>query len=75
MYHIDGVEQALKDAVERGVLNGAEVVATVERWRTSERELDEATEATQDRDTKIGTALREFNESTNEVTQMYVRSL
>jgi hypothetical protein len=73
---IDGVGRALRDAAERGVLDRDEVDSVVERWKEAERALDDAVGSPMpERDANIKAALQEYNDSTAEVTKLYLRAL
>ncbi len=65
----------MDDAVERGVLDRAEVDVAVERWRAAEDALnDAASSPVPERDEKMNTAMPEYNDSTAEVTRLYLKA-
>lgn len=69
--NIDSVEESLRDAVERGVFDKDTVDEAVGRWRRAESVLDEARTVTENRAQKIESALKEYNESSRELTELY----
>lgn len=71
---IQDVENVLKNAVLRGALNKATVEKSVEGWKQADAALQEAQAATQDREQKIETALKQYNSYTSEVTHLYNRA-
>ena len=71
---IGDVRTALNSATIRGVLDKDTVNNAIIRWEQAEAALEEAQNATQNREHLIDSALQEYNASTSEIAHLYTRA-
>ncbi len=70
--HIDDIERALKDAVDRGVLEADEVDTAVTRQRVADADLTEATNQSDSpgKYTRVAEALDEYNQANADIATL-----
>ena len=73
--HIDDLERILRDAVEHGVLDEADVNAAVGQMRDADAALVDSREATHDRDRKIVEAVGKYNDALSRLYAMLEMAL
>ena len=70
--YIDLIERALKDAVDRGVLEAGEVDAAVIRQRVADADLTEATNEPESsgKNARVAAALEEYNQANMDIASL-----
>ncbi len=71
---ISVIEQVLRDAVRRGVLDEADVNAAVDGMWGARATFQEAIKTPQDRESKMAAAIEEFNEVSTDVVALLNRA-
>jgi hypothetical protein len=71
---ISVIEQVLRDAVRRGVLDEADVNAAVDGMWGARATFQEAIKTPQDRESKMAAAIEEFNEVSTDVIALLNRA-
>lgn len=68
---VQDVENVLNNAVLRGVLRKTTVQDTVEKWKQAETALEQAQQATENREQTLDAALEQYNTATSQITRLY----
>jgi hypothetical protein len=70
--HIDDIERALKDAVDRGTLDADEVDAAVTRQRVADADLTEVTNEPDSpgKYTRVAEAIDEYNQANEQIASL-----
>ena len=71
MTTLQDVENVLNNAVLRGILRKTTAQKAVEEWKQAEMSLEEAQQATKDREQKLDAALEQYNVATSRITRLY----
>ena len=73
--HIDDIERALKDAIDRGVLEADEVDAVVSRQRVADANLAKATNEPDSpgKYTRVAETINEYNQANENISNPSVR--